>query len=427
MNLEKKYQDYFNNVKEYWYVNYTPSVGDIIFDIGAGRGEDSIPFSCHVGNEGKVISIEANSKSFTFLKNECDMNNIKNIIPLNIAITDFKKNVYIQDNGDWITNTLSNEKDNSIKVEGGTLDSVCLKLNINKINFLKMNIEGAELEAINGMVESIKLVEKICICCHDFRTQRGEDEKFKTRKAVIEFLEKNQFYIFTRSNDNRDYVRDHIFGEKKKNHIPNILHMIWVGDNPPPEYFYKNQKRWKELMPNWDFKIWTNSEIEKLNIDSSYLKLINKCLNGAQKADLLKYYVVNKFGGYYVDADVEPERSLNEINSNGYNIILCHDLEITWEYIAVGFFGASTDNPILESAIQDMFTINLADKAQHLTTGPGAMGRAYFKMKDKVNGLILPYWYFYRNKKGDTKIDGTIIEEDIGNIFGSHRYAATWI
>jgi hypothetical protein len=48
-------------------------------------------------------------------------------------------------------------------------------------------------------------------------------------------------------------------------------------------------------------------------------------------------------------------------------------------------------------------------------------------MKDKVNGLILPYWYFYRNKKGDTKIDGTIIEEDIGNIFGSHRYAATWI
>lgn len=209
--------------------------------------------------------------------------------------------------------------------------------------------------------------------------------------------------------------------------IPNILHMIWVGDVSPPNYFYENLAIWKQLMPDWGFKVWTNEKINELNIDSSYLKLVEKCNNGAQKADLLKYYTVYKFGGYYVDADVEPIKSLNEINIDNHDIVICHDLEITWEYIAVGFFGASINNPVLKSAIDDMQNIDLTDKDQHLTTGPGAMGRAYFKNKEKVNSIILPYWFFYRNKKGDLDINGIPLTEDKIGAFGSHRYAATWV
>lgn len=427
LNLKEKYINYFTSVKDYWYKNYTPSAGDIIFDIGAGRGEDSIPFSHDIGKNGKVISIEANPRSFIFLKNECEINNIENIIPLNIAIVGSKKDVYIEDNGDWITNALSKHENNSIKIEGDTLDSVCSKLNINKINFLKMNIEGAELEAIDGMSESIKLIEKICICCHDFRTARGEDEKFKTRKAIIEFLKKNNFFVFTREDDNRDYVRDHIFGERIKKYIPDVLHMIWVGDDKPPEYFYKNQQKWRDLMPDWEFKIWTNQDINDKNVDFNYLELINRCQNGAQKADLLKYYFVNKFGGYYVDADVNPNRSLKELDVNNYDLILCHDLEITWEYIAVGFFAGIPNNPVLRNIIEKMKEVDFSDEKQHLTTGPGAMGKAYFKNKDKVKTLKLPYWYFYRNQKGDRDINGNIIERDVKESFGTHTYAATWV
>lgn len=209
--------------------------------------------------------------------------------------------------------------------------------------------------------------------------------------------------------------------------------MIWVGDVSPPNYFYENLSGWKQLMPDWEFKIWTNEKINELNIDSSYLKLVEKCNNGAQKSDLLRYYVVNQFGGYYVDADIVPERSLNELNVEDYDLVLCHDLEITWEYIIAAFFAATINSPVLKSAIDDMQNVDLTDKEQHLTVGPGAMGRAYFKNKEKVNSTILPYWYFYRNKIGD--IDpakegsqyGEYLQENKTGIFGSHRYAATWI
>lgn len=211
------------------------------------------------------------------------------------------------------------------------------------------------------------------------------------------------------------------------NKIPNILHVIWVGDVTPPNYFYENLASWKQFMPDWEFKVWTNEEIKADIIDLSYLELLNKTRNGAQKTDLLRYYVVNKFGGYYVDADIKPERSLLELNAENNDFVICHDLEITWEYIMCAFFAATANNPILQYAIEQMYNVDYSNKEQHLTTGPGALGRAYFAEKQKVNSLILPYWYFYRNKKGSQHLDGTAVLEDIPGAFGSHQYAQTWV
>lgn len=210
------------------------------------------------------------------------------------------------------------------------------------------------------------------------------------------------------------------------NNIPKILHMIWVGDNPPGSYYFENLNRWKELMPGWSILSWTNEKLTNLEIDQGYLSLIQKCRNGAQQADLLKYYLVNKYGGVYVDADVVPKRSLEELDLSDNDIVLCHDLPVTWEYIAVGFFASKPGNPILQYAIQGMFEVDFNDVQQHLTTGPGAMGRAYFYNKESCKVLFLPYYYFYRNIKGDQGIGGELVNEDYEEAFGSHRYACTW-
>lgn len=209
--------------------------------------------------------------------------------------------------------------------------------------------------------------------------------------------------------------------------IPKILHMIWVGVNSAPDYFFENLAAWKQLMPDWEFKIWTNADLTVTNIDKEYLDLINKADTGAQKADLLRYYVVNKFGGYYVDSDITPQRSLNELDTNTHNIVLCHDLKIDWAYIINAFFAASPKHPILEFVIQQMYNVDYNNSEIHLTTGPAALGKAYFNFKNNLNCLILPYWFFYRNKKGDLDINGIPLTEDKIGAFGSHRYAATWV
>ena len=208
--------------------------------------------------------------------------------------------------------------------------------------------------------------------------------------------------------------------------IPKILHMIWIGEKQAPDYYYIHFDKWKQLMPDWEFKLWSNQELQPELIDYTYLDLINKSTIGAQKADLLRYYVVNKFGGYYVDADIIPERSLSELDSKNKNLILCHDLEITWGYIINSFFAATPDHPLLELILRQMYSVDFNNKDIHLTTGPAALGGAYQCMKENLDCLILPYWYFYRNKKGDLDLNGTYLTEDREDIFGSHRYAATW-
>lgn len=209
--------------------------------------------------------------------------------------------------------------------------------------------------------------------------------------------------------------------------IPKILHMIWIGDDMPPNYFYENNLKWKQLMPDWEFKLWMNNDLNENMIHPNYLSLIDKAHTGAQKADLLRYYIIYHFGGYYVDADVLPKKSLNELQIENFDVVLCHDLEITWEYVAIGFFGAKESHPLFKLILDKMSTINLNTKDIHLETGPAALGKAYFEMKENLNCKILPHWYFYRNQENDIGIDGNIINKDIDEAFGTHTYAATWI
>jgi hypothetical protein len=74
-----------------------------------------------------------------------------------------------------------------------------------------MNIEGAEVDAIQGMEKSIKLVKNIAVSCHDFLsegTNRGIYNTFHT------FLSDNNFQIFTENTGS--VVRDSwIYGKCK--------------------------------------------------------------------------------------------------------------------------------------------------------------------------------------------------------------------
>src|SRR5258707_6922154 len=64
---------YFRNALDFWFGNYQPNPGDVIVDIGAGRGEDVLPFAREVGPAGKVIAVEAHPATFKHLLRFCDL------------------------------------------------------------------------------------------------------------------------------------------------------------------------------------------------------------------------------------------------------------------------------------------------------------------------------------------------------------------
>jgi FkbM family methyltransferase len=122
-------------------------------------------------------------------------NSKDNVICSNIAISDKNEKVFIETRANHaenriVTGGVTNKKGgNGVFIQSVSLDDFVKTNNIEKINFLKMNIEGAELHAIKGMTESIKKIDHIAIACHDFFVEGSTEIK----NAVTAFLEENNF------------------------------------------------------------------------------------------------------------------------------------------------------------------------------------------------------------------------------------------
>lgn len=213
---EDEIATYFRNAEDYWFSHYRPKYGDVIIDVGAGRGEDSLPFARAVGPAGRVLAIEADAGSYRLLERLCVANHLDNVKPLHIALMDKLGVVRTGDSSDlWQQTTVAWS---ALGVSGtttaATLDEICRREQLDNIDFLKMNIEGAETLALIGMENTISSIRHICVCCHDFRADRGHGDQYRTRKFVEEFLANAGFRLSFRQEAPYDFLRDHVYGAR---------------------------------------------------------------------------------------------------------------------------------------------------------------------------------------------------------------------
>jgi Protein-L-isoaspartate(D-aspartate) O-methyltransferase (PCMT) len=68
--------------------NYQPNPGDVILDIGAGAGEEVLTFSRAVGQNGRVICVEAHPRTFRCLQKLVEYNRLENVILVHCAVSE---------------------------------------------------------------------------------------------------------------------------------------------------------------------------------------------------------------------------------------------------------------------------------------------------------------------------------------------------
>lgn len=204
---------YFRDAEDYWFRHDEPHKGDVVFDIGAGRGEDTIAFSRAVGGTGRVVAIEAHPRSYELLETFCRLNQLTNTTALNLAVMDKRGEVSMVESDDWRANAVTVDgTPGSVTVAAMTLDQICdERLYIKHVDFLKMNIEGAERYALLGMESMIESIKAMCIACHDFLADRGMSEDYRTKRFVETFLQSHGFKIASYPEHPLDFVRCHVF------------------------------------------------------------------------------------------------------------------------------------------------------------------------------------------------------------------------
>ena len=173
---------------ETWCPYYTPKSGDIVIDVGAGIGEESIIFSNMVGPTGQIIAIEAHPSTYACLEASVECLTFKNVVPLQLAISDKRGTVLISDDDAHLSNSIMQSSGDGIEVESKSIDDVARDLGLDRIELLKMNIEGAERLAVQGMREIAPKVLHVAISCHDFIADSGGDDSFRTLSFVRDQL-----------------------------------------------------------------------------------------------------------------------------------------------------------------------------------------------------------------------------------------------
>lgn len=136
-------------------------VGDIVIDAGGCWGDTALYFASEVGETGKVYSFEFIPTNIEIMKKNLDQNpKLKESIEViaNPLWSSSGETMYYIDNGP--ASRISFEKFPESNVQGETIsisiDDFTERFDIQKINFIKMDIEGAEINALKGSIKSLK-------------------------------------------------------------------------------------------------------------------------------------------------------------------------------------------------------------------------------------------------------------------------------
>lgn len=170
------YQQVFIH-KEYEFTTITSP--KVIVDAGANVGYASIYFA-NLYPDAKIFAIEPENNNFEIL---CEnIKNYKNIIPIQGALWNENSEINICDEGlgEWGFMTFSSEQPQHIvknMVQGYTIDFLIQKYNLEKIDILKIDIEGAEKEVFEDTTKWINDVDSLIVELHD-RMKAGCSRSF---------------------------------------------------------------------------------------------------------------------------------------------------------------------------------------------------------------------------------------------------------
>ncbi|MDD3038466.1 glycosyltransferase family 32 protein [Bacteroides sp.] len=100
------------------------------------------------------------------------------------------------------------------------------------------------------------------------------------------------------------------------NDIPKIIHQIWSGvDEPLPEHLRTLGETWKEHHPDWSYEFWDNNRITSFikQYYPNYWDVYCSFQYNIQRWDAIRYLILDKIGGMYVDFDTECLASHNDL------------------------------------------------------------------------------------------------------------------
>jgi len=183
--------------------------------------------------------------------------------------------------------------------------------------------------------------------------------------------------------------------------IPKIIHVVWINgkieDCSIPQVLKKYVVTWIEnyLSRGWKFKLWTDADVAKIKLDNQ--DLYDDSTNYGVKSDILKYEIIYRYGGVYVDTDFESLKPLDHLHYCYDFYVGIQPLDTQYLQLGAALFGARPGHPILKHVIDTMHKSYHSHEGAPDKTGPIHFTRAFFDIAGTTNTIdvAFPASYFY--------------------------------
>lgn len=154
----------FHHVNEIIYLNNFLKNDMVFIDIGANQGEFSL-FAASKLIKGKVISFEPVGYQYNMLKKNIELNNFNNVEINKFGLSNRTESlpIYTSSNSDLhsgvhegLSTLFKSESRSELQetVQLKVFDEIYFEF-LNRLDFVKIDIEGAELFALKGMIKTL--------------------------------------------------------------------------------------------------------------------------------------------------------------------------------------------------------------------------------------------------------------------------------
>jgi len=174
-------------IEEYAKKNFDIKSSDTVIDVGAHIGLFTLyaSQSCKIGN---IYSYEPVKENFEILKENMNINNLKNVKIFNLAVSNSNSTITLFMNNDESGHSMFSESSENIIVKSTSLMKIFDDNKIKECNFLKLDCEGAEYEIIEKLPSTyFEMIEKIIIEYHMVDSHPELLEKLQNKLSANNF------------------------------------------------------------------------------------------------------------------------------------------------------------------------------------------------------------------------------------------------
>jgi len=219
-----------------------------------------------------------------------------------------------------------------------------------------------------------------------------------------------------------------------------IMHQIWFGTIPNKEKAKKTYQdlkmyrdSWKTKNPGWCIFEWSKKNCTQLVTQKypEYLNLFKGYAYDIQRCDAVRYLILHRYGGWYIDMDYYCSKSFDTIPNLDSEVYLVESADPAFgrdtNVSNALMYSSSPNHPFWKQLMLELQKNRETPGyyPRHLvimqTTGPGILSTVYEKYKHVYRVKSLPYKQFHPYGMKDVKL--SLLGRDV---YAVHLGKGTW-